>query len=122
MPFRWLALAVFVGALFVSAYHRRRARERETIPRRREGGAMMAARALVAFPLFISPLVYVAHPPAMACDGARLLPGRFVSGSSSLTASWRPSARQSQSRTFLGPGLAAGASSPAPARNRCRRR
>ena len=66
MAFRWLALAVFVGALFVSAYHRRRARERETIPRRREGGAMMAARALVAFPLFISPLAYVAHPPAMA--------------------------------------------------------
>jgi len=66
MPFRWLALAVFVGALCVSAYHRRRARERETIPRRREGGAMMAARALVAFPLFISPLAYVAHPPAMA--------------------------------------------------------
>jgi protein-S-isoprenylcysteine O-methyltransferase Ste14 len=27
---------------------------------------MMAARALVAFPLFISPLAYVAHPPAMA--------------------------------------------------------
>ena len=66
MAFRWLALAVFVGALFVSGSHRRRARERETIPRRREGGAMMAARALVAFPLFISPLAYVAHPPVMA--------------------------------------------------------
>ncbi|HMJ84494.1 MAG TPA: isoprenylcysteine carboxylmethyltransferase family protein [Vicinamibacterales bacterium] len=66
MAFRWLALAVFAGALSVSAYHRRRARECETIPRRREGGAMMAARALVAFPLFISPLAYVAHPPVMA--------------------------------------------------------
>ena len=66
MPFRWIALAVFVGALSVSAFHRRRARERETIPRRREGGALMAARALVAFPLLISPLAYVAHPPAMA--------------------------------------------------------
>jgi hypothetical protein len=50
MAFRWFALAVFLGALFVSAYHRRRARERETIPRRREGGALMAARALVAIP------------------------------------------------------------------------
>ena len=26
MAFRWIALAVFVGALTVSAYHRRRAR------------------------------------------------------------------------------------------------
>jgi protein-S-isoprenylcysteine O-methyltransferase Ste14 len=66
MPFRWIALAVFVGALSVSAYHRRRARDRETIARTREGGALMAARALVAVPLLISPLAYVAHPPAMA--------------------------------------------------------
>ena len=85
MAFRWLALAIFVGALSVSAYHRRRARERETIPRRREGGAMMAARAVVALPLFISPLAYVAHPPAMAwacgrCARLAALGGRRARG------------------------------------------
>ena len=66
MAFRWLALAVFVGALFVSAYHRRRARERETIPRRRGGGAMMAAQALVAFRCSSARWHTSAHPPVMA--------------------------------------------------------
>jgi SAM-dependent methyltransferase len=59
MAFRWLALAVFVGALFVSAYPPPACGERETIPRRREGRDDGRA-ALVAFPLFISPLAYVA--------------------------------------------------------------
>jgi protein-S-isoprenylcysteine O-methyltransferase Ste14 len=66
MMFRWVALVIFVSAISISSYHRRRARADETIERRREGGALMAARALVAFPLFIGPLAYVAHPPAMA--------------------------------------------------------
>ena len=58
---------MFMGALTVSAYHRRRARvQSETIERRREGGALMAARALVALPLFGGPLVYVINPSWMA--------------------------------------------------------
>ena len=65
--FRWIALAVFVGSLSVSAYHRRRARVGgETIPRQREGGALMAARALVALPLFGAPLTYFVNPSWMA--------------------------------------------------------
>ena len=65
--FRWIALAVFVGALTVSGYHRRRARaDGETIERRREGGALMAARALVSLPLFGGPLLYFINPSWMA--------------------------------------------------------
>jgi len=65
--FRWIALAVFIGALTVSGYHRRRARaQSETIERRREGGALMAARALVSLPLLGGPLVYVINPAWMA--------------------------------------------------------
>ena len=65
--FRWIGLAVFLGALTVSGYHRRRARAQgETISRRREGGALMAGRALVALPLFGGPLLYFINPSWMS--------------------------------------------------------
>ena len=76
--FRWMALAVFLGALTVSAYHRRRARAQSETIARREGGTLIAARALVSLPLFGGPFLYVINPTgwhgrrssaARGCDG-----------------------------------------------------
>jgi protein-S-isoprenylcysteine O-methyltransferase Ste14 len=65
--FRWFALAVLIGSLTVSGYHRRRARvQGEIIPRRREGPLLMAGRALVALLLFGGAAAYVANPAWMA--------------------------------------------------------
>lgn len=61
--FRWLALAILLGAMGTSGYYRRRARSGgETIARRREGGFLLAIRALVAFLLLFPVIGYVAIP------------------------------------------------------------
>src|SRR5262245_48984618 len=65
--FRWLALMVFVSAIAISGFHRRRARARTgTIPRAREEPLLIAGRLLVALPLFGSALLYVVNPGWMA--------------------------------------------------------
>ena len=65
--FRWLALAILLGSVTVSAYHRRRARrEGETIPRAREGVVLIVGRALVALPLFGGVVAYIVNPRWMA--------------------------------------------------------
>lgn len=65
--FRWLTLAVLVGALAVSGFHRARARRGgETIPRRREGPAFLSLRALLALVLFGSVLAHAVGPGQMA--------------------------------------------------------
>ncbi len=64
--FSWVLLAVLVVMLLVSAGFRHRARQATgTVPRRQEGGAMLAARMLVALPLFGGLLLYVLYPPWM---------------------------------------------------------
>jgi 3-oxoadipate enol-lactonase len=65
--FRWFSLAVLIATVGVSGYFRRRARRQgETIPRRREGGLFVAGRALVAVPLFLAMITYIASPRTMA--------------------------------------------------------
>ena len=75
--FRLLTLVALVGTLGVSGFHRRRARQSsETIARRRESPGLMAARLLVALPLFLSVILYVANPAWM--EWATIdLPGRL---------------------------------------------
>jgi protein-S-isoprenylcysteine O-methyltransferase Ste14 len=64
--FRWLAVAILLGAVGTSGYYRRRARQgSETIARRREGGFFLALRALVALLLFLPVVAYVAIPAWM---------------------------------------------------------
>jgi protein-S-isoprenylcysteine O-methyltransferase Ste14 len=64
--FRWFPLVLLVVALTISGYHRARARVgSETIARRREGGAFMAARALVALPTLLAVIAGAVYPPAM---------------------------------------------------------
>jgi protein-S-isoprenylcysteine O-methyltransferase Ste14 len=61
--FRWFACAILLGAVATSGYYRWRARlGSETIPRRREGGFLLAGRALVAMLLFLPVIAYVAIP------------------------------------------------------------
>lgn len=65
--FRWFALASLVGCFGISVYYRHRARRAGgTIPRRREPRLLIAGRALVALPLFLGVLSYVADPRWMA--------------------------------------------------------
>lgn len=65
--FRWFALAVLVLSLGISAWRRRQARQLSgAIARSREPAALVAARLLLALPLFGAVLTYVAHPPWMA--------------------------------------------------------
>ncbi len=63
--FRWLMLAVLVGALSVSGFHRARARRHEAIARRREGTFLVILRALVSLILFGSVLLYILIPESM---------------------------------------------------------
>ncbi len=66
-PFRWIATAVLLSSIALSTYYRRKARAGgDVIERKREGGAMMIGRALIALPLFGSALAYLANPP-LAC-------------------------------------------------------
>jgi len=65
--FRWLAIAISVGAVGTSGYYRWRARrESETIARRREGGFLVAMRALGALLLYLPVIGYMAIPQWMA--------------------------------------------------------
>ena len=65
--FRWFALALLVGSLTVSGYHRRRARIRgETIPHVREGRYLIAGRVFVGVPLLGGALAYVVRAEWMA--------------------------------------------------------
>ena len=67
MLFRWMPLAVLVVAVTISGHHRAKARrESETIPRRREGGALFAARLFVALPLLLAIIMYAVSPRHMA--------------------------------------------------------
>lgn len=63
---RWSTLAVLLGALTVSAYHRARARRGgETIARAREGPLLMTVRAVMALALFGGVVLHVARPSWM---------------------------------------------------------
>jgi len=74
--FRWLALAVFVLTVGISARLRARARAQTgTIPRSRESGGLIAGRLAVALPLFGSVLVYVLNPRWMDWASLGLHPG-----------------------------------------------
>lgn len=65
--FRWIAVAAVVGTLGISIAYRHRARRSgEVIERRREKAWMMALRAAVAGPLYLSMLVYLVRPRWMA--------------------------------------------------------
>jgi protein-S-isoprenylcysteine O-methyltransferase Ste14 len=65
--FRWLAVAVFVMALSISAWRRRQARRTGgTIPRRAESQGLILSRIFVALPLFGGVTAYLANPRWMA--------------------------------------------------------
>lgn len=64
--FRWIAVALFVGSLGMSAWHRRRARRLTgTIRRGREPPLLIAGRLAVALPLFGGVLAYLVYPPSI---------------------------------------------------------
>jgi protein-S-isoprenylcysteine O-methyltransferase Ste14 len=72
-PFRLIALVVLLGTLGTSAHFRYRARMTGGhIPRRAEGIRFAALRALVALPLFLGPLLYVANPNWMRWSSLEL--------------------------------------------------
>lgn len=58
-------LAVLVGALSVSGYHRALARRHEAIPRSREGTLLVTLRALVSLLLFGAVLLHILRPDWM---------------------------------------------------------
>lgn len=65
--FRWIFIAIFVIALFMSGYFRRKARQSgEVIPRAREGRLIVAGRILFAAPLYLSIFAYMLNPNWMA--------------------------------------------------------
>jgi protein-S-isoprenylcysteine O-methyltransferase Ste14 len=65
--FRWLTLAILLGAVSVSGYHRWRARQHgEVIPRAREGAVLVALRGAVTLPLVLTILAHLAAPAFMA--------------------------------------------------------
>jgi len=62
-PFRWFFIAIFLGAISISSYFRRRARQAGgTIPRASEGNRSAFLRLLVAAPLFLSFIGYMLNP------------------------------------------------------------
>lgn len=69
---RWLALAVLISCLGLSAFHRYRARvQGETIPRRKEPVPLIAARLLGAAALLGGMVLHVIRPDLMAWAGFR---------------------------------------------------
>lgn len=65
--FRWFALAVLVGSVTISGYHRHWAHvQGESVRRRDEGFLLLGSRLFLAFPLFGGVVTYVAYPPWMA--------------------------------------------------------
>lgn len=72
--FRLLAGLVFVSAISISTYFRRKA-DRDTgerVPRSVDGTTMMAMITIGGLILWLSPVVYVVHPPWMAWSSAGL--------------------------------------------------
>ena len=65
--FRWFAVSVFGACLAISAYYRYQARSQTgTIPRRREGGAALAARVLGGLFVLSTIAAHVISPNRMA--------------------------------------------------------
>jgi protein-S-isoprenylcysteine O-methyltransferase Ste14 len=66
-PFQIAFIAIFVSALSISGYFRRKARESGgAIPRAAEGSATVLLRLLFAAPLYLSILAYMVNPAWMA--------------------------------------------------------
>ncbi len=64
---RWLALAVLLACLSLSAFYRYRARSQgEIIPRRREAAPMIVARLLGALALVAGMVTHIVRPDLMA--------------------------------------------------------
>jgi protein-S-isoprenylcysteine O-methyltransferase Ste14 len=64
--FRWLFIGIFVAAIAMSGYFRRRARKSgEVIPRVREGKLSLLLRLLFAVPFYLSVLAYMVNPKWM---------------------------------------------------------
>jgi protein-S-isoprenylcysteine O-methyltransferase Ste14 len=64
--FRWFALGVLLACFTISTLYRRRARvEGGTIPRSREAALLVAARLIVALPLWLAIVAYVVNPAWM---------------------------------------------------------
>ncbi|MFB6277934.1 MAG: isoprenylcysteine carboxylmethyltransferase family protein [Salinibacter sp.] len=65
--FQWLALAILMGSISISAFHRRRARSQGgVIHRSREGVWLIVGRTLVALPLFGGTVMFIVYPSWMA--------------------------------------------------------
>jgi len=65
--YRWFAAALLVSAIGISGFYRHRARlAGEVIARRRESGPLILGRVVVAVPLWLSVLIWIAHPAWMA--------------------------------------------------------
>ena len=65
--FRWFALAILLGAVGISGFYRRRARQQgETIARRQEGSFLLAIRAVTALLLILPVFAYRARPRWMS--------------------------------------------------------
>lgn len=74
--FRWFVLGTLLAVVTISGYYRRRARaESGTIPRQREGLALIVARLAFALPLFLSVIIYVLNPDWMAWSSLSLPTG-----------------------------------------------
>lgn len=66
-PFQIAFIAVFVSAISISGYFRRKARASgDAIPRAAEGKASLLLRLLFAAPLYLSILAYMVNPSWMA--------------------------------------------------------
>lgn len=71
--FRLVFIAIFVAALSISAYFRRRARRSsEVIPRVREGKLSLTLRILFAAPFYLSFLAYMINPEWMGWSSIAL--------------------------------------------------
>lgn len=67
MMFRWLMLALLLGALTISGYHRARARlSGDTVARGREGTLFLAVRVVLGLALFGGVLAHAVTPERMA--------------------------------------------------------
>ena len=65
--FRWLVLAGFVGVLLIAVPHRVRSwQSREPLDRRQEGAFILATLRPIGAALWLSIVLYLAYPPAMA--------------------------------------------------------
>jgi protein-S-isoprenylcysteine O-methyltransferase Ste14 len=73
--FRWLVLAGFAGVLLVAVPHRVRSwQSREPLDRRQEGTFILATLRPIGAALWLSLILYLINPPAMAW-AAMPLPG-----------------------------------------------